>query len=80
MTALADLLDDGQAAALTRLQAELVTMPPLPAPATLAPAAACPSCGQPVPPHLPPCSSRPGRCGDGRVPARVRRRPERSRG
>lgn len=46
MTALAELLDDDQAASLARLQLELTTAPPLPAAPT---AAVCPACGQPRP-------------------------------
>lgn len=47
MTALADLLGDGHAARLARLQLELAVAPPPPAEPT---AAVCPACGQPKPP------------------------------
>ena len=46
MPALAQLLDDDQAARLARLQLELTTAPPPPAEPT---AAICPTCGQPRP-------------------------------
>ena len=48
MAALAELLDDGQAAKLARLALHLATAPPPAAPPT---AAVCGECGRPYPPQ-----------------------------